>query len=405
MYNDGLGLLGQAEMKLFIVCQPGVEPFLSRELRSLGLSGFPPRANGFDSHEEKGGLELEGSFRDVYACNLHLRTASRVLVRLGSFHAATFDELRRKSRKLTWERYLKSERPITLRVTSRGSRLYHETAVAERIAGTISDRLGGPVQVAKFRHEAATEGTPLMPADLLPQLILVRLLGNECTISIDSSGELLYRRGYRLAATKAPLRETLAAGMLLSSGWDLASPLIDPFCGSGTIPIEAALLAQQIPPGKNRCFSFMHWPDFQKPVWDGLFSTGSEAKRSCPKILASDRDAGAVSAAKENAARAGVSEWIEFSCRAVSSIDPPAGPGWVVTNPPYGIRTESDTDLRNLYAQFGKVLRAKCPGWSVTLLGRSPQLLHSTGIHFGRGIPLTNGGIRVRMVNGRVSGS
>jgi putative N6-adenine-specific DNA methylase len=201
----------------------------------------------------------------------------------------------------------------------------------------------------------------------------------------------------------APLRETLAAAMLLASGWNGTSPLLDPFCGSGTIAIEAALMARQIPPGRSRHFAFMDWPIFDRATWNELLSESSRGhKVPLPRILASDRDAGAIRAAQANAERAGVTDCIEFSCRAVSSIEPPPDRGWVVTNPPYGVRTESNKDLRNLYAQFGKVLQAKCTGWQVTMLCSSLQLIHNAGLKFDEGIPLMNGGIKVKLMRGKV---
>jgi putative N6-adenine-specific DNA methylase len=188
--------------------------------------------------------------------------------------------------------------------------------------------------------------------------------------------------------------------MLMASGWDAAAPLLDPFCGSGTIPIEAALLARRIPPGHARRFAFMDWPNFDPKSWEGLLA---DARRSIvsfsPKIIASDRDAGAIRAAQANAERAGVADCIEFSCRAISAIDPPFGPGWVVTNPPYGVRLGKTHDLRNLYAQFGKVLRAKCPGWHAAMLCAGSQLVGSTGLKFEKGISTMNGGLQVRLAS------
>ena len=380
-------------MKLFAVCLPGLDPFLLQEIERLGPSSHPS--------EETGGIEFEGSLSDVYRCNLHLRTASRVLIRLGSFYAAGFPELRRKTGNLPWEDYLNIEQPIALRVACHKSRLYHQQAVAERVAGAISDRLKQPIRVVKYNDETESDLSTNHRGP--PHLIFVRLLRDRCTVSIDSSGDLLHRRGYRLATAKAPLRETLAAGMILASGWDKTSPLLDPFCGSGTIPIEAALMAHQIPPGLKRHFAFMDWPNFDRIAWDGLLSdTFSSNPTTFPRIIASDRDAGAIRAARANAERAGVGDYIDFTCRAISAIEPPPGPGWVVTNPPYGVRTKANQDLRNLYAQFGRVLRAKCPGWQVTLLCSSVQLLHQTGIELDKGIPLMNGGIRVRLVKGPI---
>ncbi len=389
--------------RLFAVCAPGLEPFAALELDQLGLIGShsPSQSENILTERgpqyESGGIEFHGSLHDVYRANLYLRTASRVLVRLGEFYAFAFPELRRKASRLLWEKYLTPEQPIALRVTCQKSHLYHEGAVAERVAGAIADRLGNPPPVQKYHEELGTD---------LPQLIVVRLVDNLCTISIDSSGVLLHKRGYRLATAKAPLRETLASGIVMASGWDTISPLLDPFCGSGTIPIEAALLARKVPPGYGRRFAFMDWPNFDSKFWDKLQAKAGKAILSAiPKIISSDRDAGAIQAAQANAERAGVADCIEFSRKAISAIDPPPGPGWVVTNPPYGVRLSKTNDLRNLYAQLGKVLRARCPGWHVTMICDSIQLIRSTGLEFDKGISMMNGGLKVRLVRCLVKSS
>lgn len=372
--------------KLFAVCAPGLESFVAQELHQLGLRSGDESGSAY----EPGGIEFQGSLHDAYRTNLHLRTASRVLVRLGQFYAAEFPELRRKAGRLLWENYLAPERPIALRVTCQRSRLYHETAVAERVAGAIEDRLGKPSPVHKYQEDPGTD---------LPQLIAVRLVDNLCTVSIDSSGTLLHRRGYRLATTRAPLRETLASALVMASGWDKVSPLLDPFCGSGTIPIEAALSARRVPAGFRRRFAFMDWPHFDSKYWEELLAEAANAIVSyIPRIIGSDRDAGAIRAAQANTERAGLAGSIEFSVRAISAIDPPPVPGWVVTNPPYGVRVSQAKDLRNLYAQFGKVMRAKCPGWWVTMVCETIRLIRNTGLDFDQGIPTMNGGLKVRLV-------
>jgi len=185
---------------------------------------------------------------------------------------------------------------------------------------------------------------------------------------------------------------------VMASGWDKTSPFLDPFCGSGTIPIEAALLAGRIPPGFRRRFAFMDWPHFDSNVWEKLLAEAARAIVSdIPKIIGSDRDEGAIRAAQTNAERAGLAGHIEFSRRAISAIEPPSGPGWVVTNPPYGVRMSQTSDLRNLYAQFGKVMRAKCPGWRVTLICDRVQMIRNTGLDFDKGIPTMNGGLKVKL--------
>jgi putative N6-adenine-specific DNA methylase len=390
--------------KLFAVCAPGLEPFTRQELDLLlgashpvALSNPSPAEAAVKAvtpaqEDEGGGIEFEGDLDSLYRLNLHLRSASRVLVRFAEFHAAAFSELLRKAKILPWERYLSPGQPVAIRVTCRQSRLYHQAAVARELAKAIGERLGKPAPLLKFDETLET------------QLIIARLVNNECTLSIDSSGALLHRRGYRLETAKAPLRETLAAAMLLASGWEAASPLLDPFCGSGTIPIEAALLRSGIPPGVQRRFAFMSWPGFDRAHWESLLSESrSSPLTGLSKILASDRDAGAIEISRANAERAGVAEEIEFSCRAISAVEP-VGTGWVVTNPPYGLRVSSSHDLRNLYAQFGKTLCLKCPSWRVAILCSDLRLLQNTGLGLDVSLAWVNGGVSVRLARGVVPG-
>lgn len=381
--------------RIYVVCAPGLEPYTRRELQALGIH-LPETDSAPTGAEESGGLEFDGTVEDLYRANLYLRTASRVMVRLGEFNAAAFSELRKKAGRLAWSRYLKPGQAVALRVTCHKSRLYHSGAVAERILGAIGDQLGAVPPVVRL-EDAFSSSNPT-------QLVVVRLVNDQCTISLDSSGELLHRRGYRLAVAKASLRETLAAGLLMASGWDDSSPLLDPFCGSGTIAIEAALMARHIAPGLYRRFTFQRWHSFDSPLWQRIWAEAKETPPPdvLPVIQASDRDAGAIQMARENAERAGVAENIEFTCRAVSAVEPPAGSGWVVTNPPYGVRASADKDLRNLYAQIGHVLRAHCPGWRTAILSSSVTLLRHTGIPTEATLALINGGMGVHLALGRV---
>jgi putative N6-adenine-specific DNA methylase len=398
--------------KLFAVCAPGLEPYTALELIDLGLlpgsQEIESKASGELSGQagvETGGVNFAGDLKAIYLANLYLRTASRVLVRLGDFHAAAFSELRKKASRLAWERFLKPGQPLVINVTCHRSRLYHSDAVAERIAGAIGDCLGKPpVLIRANPDESQVNGEQNLP----PQLLVVRLVENLCTISIDSSGDLLHRRGYRLATAKAPLRETLAAGLLMASRWDRISPLVDPFCGSGTIVIEAAMMALGIAPGQARHFSFMDWQHYDPMLWELIlkeYRFRMEERKSEYQnkfsISGSDRDAGAVKMAQANASRIGVDEFVEFSCRAVSAIET-SGTGWVVTNPPYGLRVSAGKDLRNLYAQFGKVLKVKCPDWHVAILCSDFRLIRSMDLQLESGISLVNGGVPVRLAQGVV---
>ena len=372
------------DLSLFAIATPGLESFTAQELERLGVA---------ETEAIFGGVSFRGPRSTLYRTNLHLRTASRVLVRFGTFRATKFPELRRKASHLSWETFLRPGQAVTLRTTSHRSRLIHQRAVTERVLGAIQDRLGQAVRPVKASSPESTTA----------QLILVRLMHDECMISIDSSGPLLHQRGYRLATAKAPLRETVAAGMILASGWDRHSPFLDPFCGSGTIAIEAALMAKNLLPGSKRRFAFMEWPDFDQALWQSLLAEIRPASdMPLLPILASDRDRGAVEAARENAGRAGVMDSIGFSCRSISAIEPPFGPGWVVTNPPYGVRVSRTKDLRDLYAAFGGVLREKCPGWNVTIFSPNASLERATGLGLGRATTVITGGLKLRLVTGQV---
>jgi len=394
----------------FVVTAPGLEPYTAEELRALFPDIDPAPASEADSHLHpfdtaqgkpssfilhplSGGIEFRGDLPALYRANLHLRTASRILARLGNFfHATTFPELQQRAARLPWERFLTPGQPVSLRVTCHKSKLYHSDAVARTVSAALAERLGQPSPTVKADDET----------DQPPQLIVVRLADDKCTVSVDSSGTLLHKRGYRQAVAKAPLRETLAAAILMASGWDKVSPLLDPFCGSGTIPIEAALMALGIPPGINRRFAFMDWPNYDEQLWLSLKDQIHPSSFILHPLLASDRDAGAIKMSQANAERARVADYIEFKCQAVSSVTPPREKGWVVTNPPYGLRVSEGKDLRNLYAQFGNVLREQCPGWNLSVLCSDPVLLGQMQVKLDTSLALVNGGIRVRLGRGIV---
>ena len=366
----------------FVVTAPGLEPLVVAELRALGCT---------DARVVEGGVALAATRRTLYESNLHLRTASRVIVRAADFGAKAFYELERRAGKVAWEAFLSPKLPVSLRVTCRKSRLYHSDAVAERVAGVIESRVSG-VRVATAEMEGPS------------QLVLVRLMHDQCTISIDSSGPLLHLRGYRQAVAKAPVRETLAAAALLAAGWRGDTPLIDPMCGSGTIPIEGALFARRIAPGLGRQFAFENWPDFDASQWAAVIADAKARviARAPAPIKGSDRDPGAIAAAISNADRAGVVNDVELLERPVSAIEPGVVPGWVISNPPYGVRVGESDRLRNLYAQLGNVLRAKCPGWRFALLSADPTLERQLRLPADPILRTSNGGINVRVIAGEV---
>jgi putative N6-adenine-specific DNA methylase len=378
-------------MDLYAVTAPGLEPVCQAELSALGIAG----------EIEDGGVAWRGGVAQLYRANLESRTASRILARAGQFRARTFAELERHGARVGWFRFLRPGATASLRVTCRKSRLYHEGAVAERLARVLSD-VGVTVDDTKAGGADEEAGAA--------QLLVVRLFRDVCTVSVDASGELLHHRGYRQAVARAPLRETLAAAMLLRSGWSGEQPLVDPMCGSGTIPIEAALMARGIPPGlasaghRLRAYAFEQWPDFDAGLWTAIVDTARARIRPATGavIMAADRHGGAITATASNAERAGVAADLTLLRQPLSSMVPPAGVGHLVTNPPYGVRVGEKRELGALYAALGAVARSRLQGWQVSLLSADDRLAAATALPLQELLTTRNGGISVRLLSGAI---
>jgi putative N6-adenine-specific DNA methylase len=375
--------------ELFAICAPGLESVLEAEMRALGLDV---------GKRDIGGVAFAGGSSALFRSNLWLRTATRVVARVGEFHARLFDELERHSRKLAWSRFIAGGHPVRLRVSTSKSRLYHTGAVAQRIAEAMEKSTGVAPTVTSGSDEDDEAGeTPL---------VIIRLFRDQCTVSIDTSGALLHRRGYRLATAKAPLRETLGAALLLAGEWDPRTTLIDPLCGAGTIPIEGAQIARRMPPGLHRGFAFMRWPTFHEPTWKKVIDEAREQVLPAvpAPILGSDRDAGAIAASRENAERAGVAADIVFEEKVISRIAPPMGAprGAIVTNPPYGVRVGDRDALRNLYAQLGNVARERFREWKLIVLSADPRLEAQIGGTSEPVLGTKNGGIAVRAMRSTI---
>lgn len=308
---------------LFASCLPGLEPVLLDELVEKQVGKAHKR--------EPGGIAFSGDAQVLIKANLVLGTAQRVLLRLASFHASKFAELVRKAEGVPFESWVTPELPLTIRAKSQKSKLYHTGAIVERVTRAVEARLGRSIEV-QTSGERSNEC----------QELLVHINRNKVRFSIETSGEPLFRRGYRRETGKAPLRPDLACALLRVSGWNRHDALLDPMMGSGTIVIEAALLSEGRLPGGARQFLMSALPTFAQGAVDKA-KAQLESKRKVvepPPIFGSDRDAGALNAAEANAARAGVT--LELSQAAISDA-----PGWayspfVVTNPPYGNRIRGD---------------------------------------------------------------
>ena len=363
------------QSQFFVITAPGLEAICGAEAAALGLEEVLPAA---------GGVAFCGGLRELYAANLHLRTATRILVRLGDFKATDFPELFRKVLRLPWGSFLRPDTAMEIRATAHRSRLIHTGRIVETVNAAIERALG---RVASSDVNAGFR-----------QLILVRFEEDNCTISCDSSGELLHKRGYRSAAGAAPLRETLAAASLLLLGWDGSIPLCDPLCGSGTIAVEGGLMATRRPPGRHRHFAFMHWPGYRPGLWQAL--TGDADRQiitPAAVIYASDADHHVLSVAAQNAQQAGVAEIIDFSCSELQSLPVRSGPGLVLCNPPYGIRLESGEDLLALYRSLGSGFRRAFPGWTIAFIAPDEHLAKATGLEVRTRARLVNGGLAVAL--------
>lgn len=381
-----------APLRLFVACAPGLEPLLAEEVRALGLG---------TSNEVPGGVELEGDHDILWRANLELGLASHVLVRVAELGAKHFGELVRKTARVDWSKWLRPDVPVRVHATARASKLYHTQAIAQRVEHGIAEGLGvDSLSVATDRKEkVGSSGSGAAVA------VHARFERDVCTLSIDASGEPLHRRGYRLATAKAPLREDLARALLLASGWDRASPLVDPMMGAGTIVIEGALLARRLPPARLReRFSFMDLVGFDPARWQQI-RADADARAfdglDFP-IHGRDRDPGAVEAARANAERAGVLADLDLRQAPLGPRlwpdDPAPARAALVTNPPHGRRVGDRKSLTRLHQRLGQLAGVLPSEWQVALLTSDRRLALRTGLPLHTAILTDQGGTKVRMM-------
>lgn len=361
------------DFEIFLATAPGLEPVLCDEAK----------ANGFRAPKAvPGGVTIEGRWHDVWRANLVIRGASRVIARIARFRAAQLADLERRARALPWREILRADRPFRVEATCARSRIYHSGAAAERVANAIQSTLGFPAAA-----DAALT-------------VRVRIENDLCTIGVDTSGDLLHRRGFKEAVSKAPMRENLAALFLRQCRFSGAEPVVDPMCGSGTFVIEAAEMAAGLMPGRARPFAFEQLATFDEAAWQQMrLARAGSAITPPARFYGSDRDAGAIAMSRANAERAGVAAFTEFRQQAVSALTPPDGPpGLVIVNPPYGGRIGDRRQLQPLYRALGQTLRERFSGWRVGLVTSEASLAKATGLPFARpGPPVVHGGLRVTL--------
>lgn len=362
-----------SDFEIFLATAPGLEPVLCDEAKAHGFRA--PKA-------VPGGVTVEGRWHDVWRANLVIRGASRVIARIGRFRTTQLADLERRARTLPWGEILRADRPFRVEATCARSRVYHSGAAAERVANAIHGALG-----TSLAAEAEIA-------------IKVRIESDLCTIGVDTSGELLHKRGFKEAVGKAPMRENLAALFLRQCGYDGREPVVDPMCGSGTFVIEAAEIAAGLSPGRARRFAFEELVTFDADAWQRLRAAQlAGAVTPAVRFHGSDRDAGAVAMSRANAERAGVAAFTEFRQRPVSALTAPDGPpGLVIANPPYGTRIGDKRTLQALYRALGGTLRNAFPGWRVGLVTSEASLAKATGLPFAPPTaPVAHGGVRVTL--------
>jgi putative N6-adenine-specific DNA methylase len=354
--------------EIFVVAPPGLEAVLCAETLECGFAG---------AVAVPGGVLFQGGWPEVWRANLELRGAGRVLARIGSFLAFHLAQLDKRARKFPWGDVLRPDVPVRVEVTCKASKIYHAGAAAQRIETALREELGVTI------------------APDAPVTLKVRIDDNVVTISVDTSGESLHKRGHKEAVGKAPMRETLAALMLRQCGYGGAESVVDPMCGSGTFVIEAAEIAAGLRPGRTRSFAFEQLATFDASAWESLRK--GQAQPTDLRFFGSDRDAGAVRMSIANAGRADVASLCDFRCHGAGELQRPDGPpGLVIVNPPYGGRIGAKKLLYPLYASLGQTLMTRFGGWRVGLVTSEAGLARATGLPFlPQGPAIPHGGLKV----------
>ena len=364
----------------FVACGLGLEPAVESELHEIGAAEVVAL---------RGGVGFRGDLRMGYRANLWLRSAIRVQEQLLDTRIHDTEDLYAAVAGLDWEQWMTPDQTLAVFASIRDAPAFsHSGYVALRTKDAIVDQF-------RARHGRRPSVDTHMP-DLPIKLFLQ---GDHLRIYRDFSGVSLHKRGYRPVQVKSPLNEATAAGLLRLTGWDRASPLIDPMCGSGTFVIEAAMLAADHAPGLLRTFPFEYWIDFDAPLWETLLDEARERARSSLDfpLAGADRHPGAIGIAEESAYTARVDHLVTFRCADVRDLAPPFAPGIVVVNPPYGERIgRDDDDLLASWQELGAFLRERCAGATAWVLCGDRDLTRHLGLKTSARVPVMNGPIECR---------
>jgi putative N6-adenine-specific DNA methylase len=366
---------------LFATVAKGIEEVLAGEMKEMGFE---------DIAVEKGGVRFRGNLSTCYRANLWLRTANRILIPLVEFGCDTPQRLYEGIRSVSWHEYLNPDMTLAVDCNLRDSDITHSGFAAlktkDAVVDSIRDFCGRRPSVDVWDPDVR---------------INIHIFRNRCTVSLDSSGESLDKRGYRLDTGEAPLRETLAAALVELSGWDGTIPLVDPMCGSGTICIEALLKALRLPPGGIRKkYGFQRWPSFDHGIWNELIAEANSrlSERIHGPVIGFDISPKAIQKARTNATRAGVEKFVSFSAGDIVDMVPAPSPGILIFNPPYGARMGQVETLKELYRSIGDTMKKRCKGYTAYLFTGNPELGKWVGLKPSRRIVLFNGPIECRLL-------
>lgn len=351
----------------------GLEDILAKELTELGAD---------EIETDRRAVRFKGDKALLYKANLNLRTAIRVLVPIAQFKATDADEVYDKAKKINWEEYIGLKQSFIINETVNSENFRHSKFVAYRLKDAIADYF---TELYDKRPSVSIAAPDIY--------IDIHISHDECTISLDSSGTSLHKRGYRSSQNEAPISEAQAAGMLLMAGWDGSKDFIDPMCGSGTFLIEAALIALNIPPCIYRSqFAFEKWQDFDKELFDEIYNDDSNEKEFTHKIIGYDVNPNTVKIAQENVKAAGLTKYIEIQCRDIANFEEVTEPALMVTNPPYGERLKPE-DLRDLYREIGRALKHKFVNGEAWVISSHVENLAAIGLKPSQRIELKNGAL------------
>jgi putative N6-adenine-specific DNA methylase len=337
-----------SRLELIATATFGLEAIVKREIENLGLKVL---------RSEDAKITFLGDERAVVKANLWLRSADRVLIRLGEFDAVTFEELFQQAKALPWEEWIPEDAKFTVTGTSVKSKLHSVPDCQAIVKKAIVEKLKETYHCEWFKETG-------------PEYVIkLTLLKDRATVTLDSSGDGLHKRGYRVKDVAAPIKETLAAAMVQLSFWKEGRLLLDPFCGSGTIPIEAALIGRNIAPGLSRKFASEQWPAIPASLWKEERKAAFEAVRNGAdiRIEASDILPAAVKAARENALEAGVDDCIDFKIKPLKDVRFTEDYGIVICNPPYGERIGEADEIRRIYSSLRRLFEGN-PTWSLYLI-------------------------------------